>query len=179
MCENDTSVVITIDIEEQISLRDFGYIDDDGFGDKEAITSAIHDIIADLWKMRDHIKSVNLKEELNMTIIPANQIKCGPSREDIVNAFCENLMNRIQERAKEGGRKICFDASVYHENETGQIYSTYQNKWRGVKDAYDSYKYRFDDYADEIKAKFKQAGYIIKPTGYIGGVWQLTEDLMW
>ena len=51
---NDTRVIITIDDEEQISLRDFGYISDEDFGDKEAITNAIHDIIADLWKMREH-----------------------------------------------------------------------------------------------------------------------------
>lgn len=49
-----TTVVITIDIEEQISLRDFGYLADDDFYNKEAITNAIHDIIADLWKMREH-----------------------------------------------------------------------------------------------------------------------------
>lgn len=51
---NDTRVIITIDDEEQISLKDFGYISDEDFGDKEAITNAIHDIIADLWKMRVH-----------------------------------------------------------------------------------------------------------------------------
>ena len=56
MNENDTKVVITIDDEEQISLRDFGYIDDEDFGDKEAIVNAIHNIIADLWKMCDHLK---------------------------------------------------------------------------------------------------------------------------
>ena len=54
--ENDTRVVITIDDEEQISLRDFGYISDEDFGDKEAIANAIHNIIADLWKMCDHLK---------------------------------------------------------------------------------------------------------------------------
>lgn len=53
---NDTRVIITIDAEEQISLRDFGYIDDEDFDDKEAITNAIHGIIADLWKMQDHLK---------------------------------------------------------------------------------------------------------------------------
>lgn len=51
---SDTRIVITIDIDEQISLRDFGYITDEQFGDKEAITNAIHDIIADLWKMIAH-----------------------------------------------------------------------------------------------------------------------------
>ena len=48
---NETRIVITIDGEEQISLRDFGYITDEEFDNKEAITNAIHDIIADLWKM--------------------------------------------------------------------------------------------------------------------------------
>ena len=56
MSENDTRVVITIDDEEQISLRDFGYISNEDFGDKEAIVNAIHNIIADLWKMQDHLK---------------------------------------------------------------------------------------------------------------------------
>ena len=37
----DIRVVITIDDEEQISLRDFGYITDDEFDDKEAITNAM------------------------------------------------------------------------------------------------------------------------------------------
>ena len=50
----DTRIVITIDIDEQISLRDFGYITDEEFNDKEAITNAIHDVIADLWKMIVH-----------------------------------------------------------------------------------------------------------------------------
>lgn len=56
MNENDTRVVITIDYEEQISLRDFGYISDEDFGDKEAIVNAIHNIIVDLWKIRDYPK---------------------------------------------------------------------------------------------------------------------------
>ena len=51
---NETRIVITIDDKEQISLRDFGYITDEEFDDKEAITNAIHNIIADLWKMIAH-----------------------------------------------------------------------------------------------------------------------------
>lgn len=50
----DVRVIITIDDEEQISLRDFEYITDNEFDDKEAITNAIHDIISDLWKMREY-----------------------------------------------------------------------------------------------------------------------------
>lgn len=50
----DIRLDITIDDEEQISLRDFGYITDDEFDDKEAVTNAIHDIISDLWKTITH-----------------------------------------------------------------------------------------------------------------------------
>lgn len=111
-----------------------------------------------------------------MTIIPANQIKCGPSREDIVNAFCENLMNKIQKYAKEGRRSMCFDASAYYHIESEKVFGTLNKSWN-PNDW--TFKYRFDDYADEVRKKFIQAGYIVKPTGYIGGVWQLTEDICW
>ena len=32
---------------------------------------------------------------------------------------------------------------------------------------------------DEVKAEFKKHGYIFKPTGYINGVWQDSEDICW
>lgn len=35
------------------------------------------------------------------------------------------------------------------------------------------------DVYDEIRCKYEKAGYIIKPTGYIGGVWQVTEHICW
>ena len=50
----DIRVVITIDDEEQVSLRDFGYITDNEFDDKEELTNAIHGIISDLWKTIIH-----------------------------------------------------------------------------------------------------------------------------
>lgn len=31
----------------------------------------------------------------------------------------------------------------------------------------------------DVRNIFEKAGYTIKPTGYIGGVWQLTEDICW
>ena len=112
-----------------------------------------------------------------MTIIPANQIKCENSREEIVNAFCENLMNKIKKCASDGRHDCCFDASAYYHIPSGKVFGTLDKNWK-PKD-WDFHKYRFDDYASEIKKKFQQAGYIIKPTGYIGGVWQLTEDICW
>lgn len=111
-----------------------------------------------------------------MTIIPANQIKCENSREEIINAFCESLMNKIKQYASDGRHDCCFDATVYYHIPSGKVFGTYNKEWKS-KDW--ERRYQFDDYADEIKAKFRQAGYIIKPTGYIGGVWQLTEDICW
>jgi hypothetical protein len=35
------------------------------------------------------------------------------------------------------------------------------------------------DVYDEVRSKYERAGYKIKPTGYIGGVWQKTEDIYW
>ena len=32
---------------------------------------------------------------------------------------------------------------------------------------------------DELKAILQRHGFRIKPTGYIGGVWQRTEDICW
>lgn len=114
-----------------------------------------------------------------MNITPANQIKCQNSRDEIVDTFCVNLMDKIQKAAEKGYHSCCFDATVYYENSTGKLYYSYQDKWRGQAEAYNSHKYRFDDYQDEVKKRFQKAGYIVKPTGYIGGVWQLTEDICW
>jgi hypothetical protein len=34
-------------------------------------------------------------------------------------------------------------------------------------------------YEDKVKQMFLDQGYTFKPTGYNGGVWQLTEDICW
>ena len=35
------------------------------------------------------------------------------------------------------------------------------------------------DVYDEIREKYERAGYRIKPTGFIRGVWKRTEDICW
>lgn len=35
------------------------------------------------------------------------------------------------------------------------------------------------DIYDEIRIKYERAGYKIKPTGNVAGVWQRTEDIYW
>lgn len=47
----EQTITITLDVEELISLRDFGYINDEGFEDKGQIEDALHSVIEDLWKM--------------------------------------------------------------------------------------------------------------------------------
>lgn len=38
---------------------------------------------------------------------------------------------------------------------------------------------KHDTYYHEVRKMFEERGYKIKPTGYIGGVWQETEDIYW
>lgn len=43
-------------------------------------------------------------------------------------------------------------------------------------------KTNFNPYSNQyeaVKNEFRKKGYYFTPTGYIGGVWQLTEDINW
>lgn len=62
--------------------------------------------------------------------------------------------------SKEGKRKTCFNPSVY---------------WYNTEYGTRTFM-RFDD---EVKEEFKKHGYTFAPTGYIGGVWQITENICW
>ena len=65
----------------------------------------------------------------------------------------ERIDRAIQKAMDEGRHSCCFLCDLY-----------------GEMDA---------PFYDEIKEKYLRGGYIIKPTGYIGGVWQRTEDICW
>lgn len=72
----------------------------------------------------------------------------------------ESVMRAIEKASERGRRKTCFNPSVYwYEDENG------------IR--------TFMDFEDEVKEEFKRYGYTFKPTGYAGGVWQLTEDICW
>ena len=55
----EKQVYFTVDSDELISLRDFGYLTDDELEDAEAITNALHTVISDLWKMKVEIEKPN------------------------------------------------------------------------------------------------------------------------
>lgn len=97
--------------------------------------------------------------------------------EMIVDRFCELMMRQIQSANKNGLHKTCFYVSAIYANpKTGEIPErpTFEQfEAGGLQD------YRWKDYESEVKARFQRAGYTIKPTGYIGGVWQRTEHIHW
>lgn len=107
-----------------------------------------------------------------MSIISAKEIN-PITREDIVNAFCDAIMEKIKKANEEGYRKTCLTApSLYLQD--GRLVLRYTGK-----NAEKAICYSFYDYRDEVAAKFIKAGYSIRPTGYIGGVWQRTEHIHW
>lgn len=105
-----------------------------------------------------------------MAIVKASELESVFTKQDIIDAFCDKLMETIKVKNKEGYRKTVFYAC-------GGYFDTHTKKFTH-KDNGGQY-YRWDDYEDEIAELFRFAGYTIKPTGYIGGVWQLSKDIMW
>lgn len=79
--------------------------------------------------------------------------------------------------------KITKDVKRQHEERINLIIER-QNKCikdameRGLHDTCFHLDANDSDY-DEVKKLYEKEGYHIKPTGYIGGVWQLTEDICW
>ena len=62
-------------------------------------------------------------------IIMANELnKNGVTREEVINTFCENLMDRICKANADGQRKICFDATVWTNKQTNEISPTYKKQ---------------------------------------------------
>ena len=110
-------------------------------------------------------------------ITKPNELKNKITSEMVVNKMCEKLMEKIFEASNDGRHECSFFISgVYGNLKTGEFPQNITSEILHNPD----YKYfRFDDYSDEIKKRFTNAGYRIKPTGYIGGVWHLSEDIHW
>ena len=112
-----------------------------------------------------------------MTIIKAQDLNNKITRKKVVDVFCEKLMKTIVEANDKGYHRCTFYvSSLLGNTETGEFATRITSNI--LHDP--AYRqYIFDAYSDEIKERFTQAGYRIKPTGYVGGVWQLTEDICW
>ena len=106
-----------------------------------------------------------------MKIIKASEWNLTYTRQDVVDWMCSNVMKNIQRANNEGSHKASFYGGCgYWDNDKKEFtYSKGDNRpfvhWY--------------DYRDEVAEVFREAGYKIKPTGKIGGVWQDTEDIIW
>lgn len=106
------------------------------------------------------------------------------TKEDIVEMFCEDLMNTIRQRNAKGGRETCFDNASAVRVKNGEGDYTYYPAYKFYALGESRFKMEyiyvpFENYKDAVRAKFRSAGYTVKPTGYLGGVWQTTEDIVW
>lgn len=70
-----------------------------------------------------------------------------------IDEIIERVNACIRRAVERGDHKCCFDCSKYSDNDA--------------------------PFYDDVRREFELAGYTIKPTGYIGGVWQRTEDISW
>lgn len=71
-----------------------------------------------------------------------------------------SVVRDIRKASAEGRRKCCFNPPAY---------------WYTTKDGIRT----FINYEEEVKELFRSKGYTFRPTGYIGGVWQRTENICW
>lgn len=111
------------------------------------------------------------------TIITPKELNTKITSSMIVDKFCEKIMDEIIKTNNKGRRKCVFYVyGVYGNNKTGEISKKITPE---VLQNPDYVYFRFDDYSDKVKKRFIDAGYRIEPTGYIGGVWQSTEDICW
>ena len=110
-------------------------------------------------------------------ITKPNELKNKITSEMVIDELSKKLMEEINTASQNGYHKCTFYVcGVYGNLKTGEFPQRITSEVLHSPD----YKYfRFDDYSDEIKKRFTNAGYRIKPTGYIGGVWQLSEDIHW
>lgn len=84
----EQQLYFTVDSDELVSLRDFGYLADDELENKEAIANALHTVISDLWKMQvDTTKPSHRNaevfgyktNEITETIIVTEEMRIGDS----------------------------------------------------------------------------------------------------
>ena len=64
----EMQVCLTVDSDELIRLRDFGYISEEEFEDKDAITNALHSVISDLRKTEKSLQYPSMPFDIDDTI---------------------------------------------------------------------------------------------------------------
>ena len=99
-------------------------------------------------------------------MINANEARQKMNKDVALN-WCKEQVEKSILRAIENGRnKTCLCDTTCYMNEDGTV-GSYSTSNRRIDCEY------------EIKNWLRDLGYRIEPTGYIGGVWQRTEDICW
>lgn len=110
-------------------------------------------------------------------IIPAKDLN-PITTEMIADEFCRRLMKAIKEKNAKGERSTVFYVSAFYVDRESKEFV--ENRHDVAHDMTGKYTYcHFDSYCDIVKERFIAAGYKIRPTGVVGGVRQLTEDILW
>ncbi len=76
-------------------------------------------------------------------------------------------------------REVLFsqDLTEYEKCVQGVMRDIEQASKKGYRDTH--FSVRNNSFYEAVKQEFKNNGYTFKPTGYIGGVWQMTEHIHW
>ena len=97
-------------------------------------------------------------------MINANEARKRINKEAALNECMRRTEANIMEAIEKGRNKTCLCHTSCYLKEDGTV---------------GGYGDRYVDCEYEIKSWLKGLGYRIDPTGYIGGVWQRTEDICW
>lgn len=90
-----------------------------------------------------------------MEIKRAGELQKSDERKEALEYCKKWIMHYIEEANKRGQDRTCFTPTGTTVDGT------------------------YIDCTDELKKVFSDAGYRFAPTGYIGGVWQRTIDIVW
>lgn len=94
------------------------------------------------------------------------------TRDDIINAFCMKIVEKIMKQNKEGYRTTHFYGDCIYVDRVANKIHTHCPK--GYKEETHS-RYSFENYLEEVKQRFEERGYVIKRmAGYHD-----EYDIMW
>lgn len=92
-------------------------------------------------------------------VIPEAKSINSVTRDDIINAFCSKIVEKIIERNKEGYRMTHFYSDcVYVDRTTNKIHTHCP---KGYKEETHG-RYSFENYLEEVRQRFEEKGYTIK-----------------
>ena len=97
-------------------------------------------------------------------MINANEARRQMKKDIAVDICKKRTEKNIRDAIANGRNRTCLSNTYCYLKEDGTAGTVYD---------------RYVDCTHEIKEWLRSLGYRIEPTGYIGGVWQRTEDIVW